>query len=422
MADDAFGQFIVGGGLAKSDSALVMPALEKPQLSAEGAQLLNARFDTVVVANDAVRTNEILRVFDGRVIIRAHGWRQPIGAELFHLGCYPIIQRRGNTHHVITDAQTVKDDIPIGAVSIAPAWFNERLNIFRDTWNGFRSTKRGRVAVSLPCCKKNNMDRRYSLFVEKHFPISFFDHVEHLGRRDIDSWKLQRHRIRALQTAAAYLYSSVDKNDLDMAPLEMMLIGGPVVFFDSGYLSALMPANSPGRVRTIDEAHHLCDRLSLGDRELTREILASQAALVDRYTVQVAGPKFDAAFTSVLNEPLVNRPGISRSGITYTPDLADRQMRRLMKAVTYEAGAEKSLEQWTPRDVITVFYTTVLAIVPEPEKLAAYAAALTAGTRPIDVLMWMIDDYRHLVSDHRNRLILSLFASEARQSLVSAAR
>ncbi|WP_137128562.1 hypothetical protein [Rhizobium sp. FY34] len=408
LADDALGQFMVGGAMSGSDRASVLPSSEKPQVSTDGARILNTRFDTIVVANDAVRTNEILRVFDGRVIIRAHGWRRPIGSELFHLGCYPIIQRRHQTYHVVTDAQTAKDDLAIGTLAIAPAWLDERLDRLKGTWNGIASKGAGKVVVSLPATDVDPIDRNYSLFIRQHFPDTICNHMIHLGLRDSDNWQRQRQRIVTLQTAAAYLYPYVDKNHVDITPLEMMLIGGPVVFFDGGYLSALMPAGAPGRARTVDEAHQLCDRLRTGDRVLIRDILASQAALLARYDVRVAGPQFDSTFSAILSEPQMNRPGVSRSGITYTCDLADRQMRRLMTALTFQPSDDAVAADWTSRDVITVFYRTVLDSAPDPENSNAYVAALDAGVRPIEVLRLMMNHNLHLLSDHRNRFIRTL--------------
>ncbi len=420
LAGNALDQVIGGGPLTASEGALVLPPRESPQVSVDGARLLNARFDTIVVANDAVRTNEILRVFDGQLIIRAHGWKRPIGSELYHLGSYGIVQRRRETHHVITDAQTVKDDLSIGVVTLAPTWLDERLDPVKGTWNGIAPTGAGHVLVSLPASEADPADKSYAMFIRQHFQNAPYRHLAHLGLWDGDDWEQQRQRILKLQTAAAYLYPYVDKNHLDMTPLEMMLIGGPVVFFDSGYLSASMPTDAPGRARTIDEAHQLCERLRGGDRTLLHGILNSQTAFLARYDARLAAPQFDSAFSTILRERQANRPGISRSGITYTPDLADRQMRRLMKALTFDTNDNAGLAKWTSKDVITVFYRMVLDTAPDPNKSATYAAALDGGRSPMEVLRWMMRENPHLVSEHRNRFIRSLRSAHPGRHLTSA--
>jgi hypothetical protein len=82
-------------------------------------------------------------------------------------------------------------------------------------------------------------------------------------------------------------------------------VGGPVVFIAGSLLDRYMPSTAPGRARDMIEARHKCERLRDGDRAFARAIVASQAALRERYLPESVWPRFDEAMRSLLTSDQV---------------------------------------------------------------------------------------------------------------------
>lgn len=409
VADDVWGRSIKGGVPAELEPHLLQLDVCSPQISRAFADLMNRNFETVVVADSAIWTNELLRVFDRRLVVRAYGRGLLLGAELFHLGTWPIIKRRKNLHHVTAFSGITRGDLPVGAELMAPIWIDESLHRFRDTWRAAPLNGDPRdILISLPVAENSQLARSVALFIRRHFSSPGYRHLYHLGLRDVNDWRKQRERFHDFQNSSGYHYANVDSRQLHMEPLEMMLVGGPVIYFASGPLAQLMPTDSPGCARTIEDVYEKCRLLRQGDRSLIADIQASQEQLLAAYDVASAGRNFDSVFLSILGGPEANHPGVSRSGIRFEPDLASGQIQQLLSALSYEANASAVPSPWSPEAVVLTIYRTVVGIDPDPAISRAHVANLAHGAPPVDVLRAIMAENRMRLREADSSLVASL--------------
>ena len=121
--------------------------------------------------------------------------------------------------------------------------------------------------------------------------------------------------INRYRRAAAALYTYRWPTVCLLPPIEMMIVGGPVIYLSGSLLDIFMGPGAPGRARDMLEAREKCERLLGGDVDLARAIVESQAAVRERYLPDHVWPRFDAAMRSILTS---EDSSIDRNTVTWS--------------------------------------------------------------------------------------------------------
>ena len=119
--------------------------------------------------------------------------------------------------------------------------------------------------------------------------------------------------LNRLAASSGFFYNYKD-NVCYLPPIEMMQIGGPVIYVPGSLLSRFYRERTPGVAPDRAEAEKKLVRLLRGDREFAEDIIGAQESVRRRYDRDVVTPIFDEAFKELLGtaEPapaLVKRTG-----------------------------------------------------------------------------------------------------------------
>jgi hypothetical protein len=185
-----------------------------------------------------------------------------------------------------------------------------------------------------------------------------------------------------LASCCGVLYAVAEPGFFYTAAIESLLLGVPIVFFEDGLLNTLMPLQSPGRARNVDDAHRLCRRLAEGDEELAREMIGSQASLRASLLPEVVEPAFETAFAALLS-----RASIATRWRTPQEAMVRKIIAQLLTAIVRkDDGQENSVD----RLLKTVEYG-VLGERPDLKAIRAAQERLRRTQRLDEVLRDFLD-------------------------------
>jgi glycosyltransferase involved in cell wall biosynthesis len=267
------------------------------------AELLNTYFETVIVTIHPHWLAEFLKVYRGRLIYRVYGQGWNLSQELTDRGALPKIVERDNFWFVPHASETVTGE---------HAWLKERMTVVpyclpndimrhANTWSG--SGLAGEIALTCPNIT-NPFFKAHFDFLQKEFGAAYYRYfgaqlqptdnpniVGTLGREEL---------IERFKRCNGHLYTYSLPNSCYLPPIEMMMLGGPVLFMPGSLLDRMSAVDAPGRCVSIEDAHRKAQRLLDGDREFAAEIVASQPCVRERYEPAKVWPIFDVAMRQIL--------------------------------------------------------------------------------------------------------------------------
>jgi glycosyltransferase involved in cell wall biosynthesis len=270
-----------------------------PQIS----ELLNQHFDAVIVTISPNWLTAFAKVYEGKLIYRVYGQIDTLSRHLFKVGMLGALDKRDDFWFVPHAAEALQGE---------HAWLRERMDVVpyslpedifahQDTWIG------GEREIALSCPNvDNHFYRAHFGFLKANFPDP---HFRYFGKQLAKSndpnivGTLERADfLERFRRASGYLYTYTDARVCYLPPLEMMVLGGPVLFLRGSLLDRFMPADAPGRCESIEHAKALARRLLDGDKPLISSIVGSQTDLRRRYSPDYVWPIFDATFRRILAE------------------------------------------------------------------------------------------------------------------------
>lgn len=290
------------------------------------AEILNTYFDACLVTMNVDWVTEMAKVFDGKLIFRTYGQVGVLSEMLEERGLLPILTERDNFWWMPhADEVTLHEH----------DWFKERSRVVpycvtpdvkqrQGTWQ--KNGRRNEIMAMSPNIANPYYFRKYR-FLKKNFsdlPVRIYGvQTTHVWDAQVAGTLPRGELLNRYETAAGYLYSYQDPDVCYLPPIEMMVIGGPVVFLANSLLARYFTSDPPGLARTVEEARKKCGRLLANDRDFAAEVIRAQAPAVARYDPEKVWPLFDAAMTEVLS-PAGNNHGVpvtfsSRRGSTDRP-------------------------------------------------------------------------------------------------------
>lgn len=270
------------------------------------ADILNKYFDTIIVTISPAWLAEVLKCYKGRVIYRVYGQHFLISQELAANRLIHNIVSRDNFWFVPHAAEAVKDE---------ESWLREREIVvpyclpddvfaYTDTWKN-AAPKWPKIAITCPNIKNPYFHAHYKL-LQKNFGESYYRYygvqMSKINDPRVVGTIPREELLACFQKSAGYLYTYTDERVCYLPPIEMMVIGGPVLYLQGSLLDYFFKDNAPGRCTSIEDARLKSKRLIQQDQAFIDEIIASQNEVRARYTPEHVWPQFDAAFTKILNE------------------------------------------------------------------------------------------------------------------------
>ena len=298
------------GGLPLSPAvaeALTRWTADRPRLDAAAARAISDAFDAVVIccAETAWQASEAVRALSTQLLFRSHVRNTPLVEALWNAGVAALFHRHPDMRH-LTQAET--DAVAMGGLmaaqtEISPAWLDvaaRRPGRVRER----PSPGAGTVMVSAPAPGwAGEHARSLGALARDVATAPGFSVDAHLGAGRAEAFAAIEARRHAMLASAALFYPIGVPSGLHAAPLEMMVLGGPVICLEGSSIARLLPADAPGRARTLDEALALCRRLADGDTALGEAIMRSQATLAGELREGRGEHGFTATVLRLLSQP-----------------------------------------------------------------------------------------------------------------------
>jgi glycosyltransferase involved in cell wall biosynthesis len=269
------------------------------------AELLNAYFDAVIVTILPHWLAPILTTFRKTIIYRTYGQTYQICAHLIDLRVFEHLLKRSDFYFVPFAEETLLGEHRwlSDRCAIVPYTLPADVYDYENTWRN--SEHNGEIMVNVPNIDWPDYRLMYQ-HLNEHFPGKYL-RMYGVQPRQYDDFRvagtLPRNEIlRAYRKASGFFYPYQNFNVCYLQPIEMMTIGGPVVFAPSSLLERMMKGNSPGLARGVQQQQLAMERLRRNDRVYVAEIIASQADIVKRYHPDYVYPIFDRVFRGILEE------------------------------------------------------------------------------------------------------------------------
>ncbi len=268
------------------------------------ADILNTYFDAIIVTISPGWLADILEVYKGKIIYRVYGQTFSLSQELIFHGLLDDIIDRDNFYFV---------PHALEAVSREESWLHERevivpyclpKDIFEHvgSW-GLAFPKKPEIVLTCPNIANAHFEKHYQ-FLKANFADECYRYygvqLTEIRDHNVVGTLERSELITRFIHSAGYLYTHTEENVCYLPPLEMMVLGGPVLYLQGSLLDRYFDDKAPGRCFSIQDARAKAERLIQGDQAFIREIIASQNEIVARYSPDNVWPIFDSVFLTIL--------------------------------------------------------------------------------------------------------------------------
>lgn len=267
------------------------------------AELLNAYFDVVIVTINIDWLLALLKAFTGQVIYRIYGQPYSLSDEVINKGRWLDLVGRDNLSIVPFATESVRNE---------HGWFLDLCpyvvpyqipdDTFTQSGTWASQPHRQLIAVSIPNIENPYYNTVYNNFANT-FPGSSFQIFGPQRAVPPDPrivGNLERLEfLRRLASASGYMYLYTDWVCY-LPPIEMMELGGPVLYRAGSLLSAFYDKASPGQFLDKVTADKKIGLLIAQDRGFINEVLSAQESVRTRYDRKIVIPIFNEVFTKLL--------------------------------------------------------------------------------------------------------------------------
>lgn len=270
--------------------------------------LFNKYFDAVVVTIVARWAVEMLRVFDGPVVFRTYGQTSTISEDLHSIGARRIIEEHPGFQFCPHAQETLdyEEDWLKRRATVIPYCLDDEVFTLKGSWTR-EQTRSGEILITAPNILANVFHKSHYQYVKEYFYAPYF-RLCGVQLKPVDDPQVvhtlpRQEQLRMFRQASGYLYTYNDPRVCYLPPIEMMVFGGPVLYFPGCLLAAKVGHGAPGEVKGPIEAQRRCQALRDGDSSFAEEVIASQTHVKDRYDPATVWPIFDKEMQSFLGPP-----------------------------------------------------------------------------------------------------------------------
>ena len=321
-------------------TALVATDFYYRSVPAEIFELLNRYFQTALVTIEASWLAELARGFRGRLLFRTYGHVHFASEQLWVLGAFRALTQHEDFWFLPHAEEQARQEHAWlrRRELVIPYCVDEAVAAAKDSWEP--ATDGREIMLSCPNIALNpGFAQHYAELLACFAHPSF--RIYGLQTEPVDDPRVVgtipfEQLISSYRRAAGFLYTYRDPGVCFLPPIEMMIIGGPVIFLEGSLLCRYMPRDAPGRARDLLEAREKCERLLRGDAEFARAVTDKQRAVRDRYLPSQVWPEFDAKLGTVLG---VGSGTADLAPICWEPGA---RARRRIVALAHHAAASPS--------------------------------------------------------------------------------
>ncbi len=267
-------------------------------------EILNEYFDAVIVTIAPDWLDEIIKGYRGKIIYRTYGQHGLLSDELHQRGLLPIIQAKDDFWFVphAEEALSGEHDWIKERMRVVPYCLGDEVFVYKDMWD---ETAPKSHEISLTCPNidneffKSHYDYLIDNFSDKHY-LYYGRQLREISQSNIVGTLDRDVQLQKFLHSKGYLYTYSDPRVCYLPPIEMMTLGGPVLFLEGSLLDSFMPQGAPGRCRSVDEAKHKVSLLLNEDKEFVKGIISSQSEVRKYYSPEYVWPTFDRVFQEIL--------------------------------------------------------------------------------------------------------------------------
>jgi glycosyltransferase involved in cell wall biosynthesis len=281
------------------------------------AEILNAYFDFAIVTISADWLKSFLAAFSGPVIYRIYGQHFSLSQKIVAIGLWETLVSRDGFCIVPFAEESVEREQSwfLDLCShIVPYQIPDDVFTMSNTWSA--RTHRREIATNIPNIQNPYYAAAYAEF-SAQYPQRLFRIYGPQRAAPLDSrivGELDRAEfLNRLAEASGFFYNYKDQVCY-LPPIEMMQLGGPVIYAPGSLLSRFYDDRRPGLASDPIEAEKKLKWLIAGDRAFADEVIEAQEGVRKRYDREVVAPIFDGAFKDLLQARqqgagLMNRNG-----------------------------------------------------------------------------------------------------------------
>ncbi len=267
-------------------------------------EILNQYFDGAVVTLNADWLKAFLVGYEGPVVYRVYGQHSPLSETLIHNGLWRTVIERPNFSIMPFCRESIEDEhrwcVDL-CTHVVPYQIPD--DVFERTGAWRQTPKRREIATSIPNIQNPYFAAAYARF-DAHYPHRVFRIYGPQRNAPADSrivGSLARPTLLdRFAAAAGYLYDFRDAVCY-LPPVEVMQLGGPVLYAPGSLLSRMYEGATPGLVRDQAEAEKKIRHLLKGDRGFVDEVVAAQEVVRRRYDRALVQPMLEDAFAALFN-------------------------------------------------------------------------------------------------------------------------
>lgn len=327
-------------------------------ISDEIAEILNTYFGSAIVTISAVWLRSFLAAYSGPVIYRVYGQHLRLSDQLIEMGLWDKLISRNDFSVVPFAAETLDrehDWFTALCHEIVPYQIPD--DVFDHSGNWQATRRRPAITTHIPNVENAYYAAAYSAF-RAHYPQRIFEITGPQRSHPQDSsfvGALPRAEFLArLMSSSGFFYNYRD-DVCYLTPIEMMEVGGPVLYAPDSLLARFFGGPTPGLISHPTVAGPRLKALLHGDKTLISEIISAQEPVRKRYDRAYVRPAFEEAFQRLLGNP--------RRSAAYTVE--DRIVR----------GAHASSSEKSSTSTIVAFLHDETLLVRNGQRADARGAA-----------------------------------------------
>lgn len=288
------------------------------------ADILNSRFDLLVIDGFALKAREALTRFHGPVLMRAFGIAHPLSysALFFRIHTPGLTEGIRKNFHRFHVGAFYKPVIPHELPILAERSFHLPITLPQEAWVREGTWTGGDPRIFFVCPSINSHPECRVIY--DNFKSHFGDLPHVIAGRQPDpvddpcvrGFMAANEYAENFRTAALMFYHSTEPRHLHYHPVEAMASGMPVVYMRGGLLEGFDTGNQSGACANFMEAREKAMRILAGDEDLVGMIRESQKSILDKWRPEVAREGWRAWFAKFrpgednLAVPLENKPCI----------------------------------------------------------------------------------------------------------------
>ncbi|MEW5992849.1 MAG: glycosyltransferase [Candidatus Zixiibacteriota bacterium] len=267
------------------------------------ADILNSYFDVVIVTISPRWLRSVLNVYRGKVIYRTYGQHDVLSTELAREGLLLDISNRKNFIFMphASEALAGEHSWLKRLATPVPYCLPDDIFKYEGSWHGGN----GEIAVTCPNIV-NPFFRAHFDFLKMEFSAPHYRYygvqVANVSDGNIVGTLPRDEQIGRFSRSSGYLYTYTDSRVCYLPPIEMMVLGGPVLFLCGSLLDQYFDARAPGRCKSIADAKDKVQRLLNNDAAFINEIIESQDNVKERYMPEYVWPRFDREMSLAIEE------------------------------------------------------------------------------------------------------------------------